>query len=170
MASQTIAWDHHRTDRLILSHVGDSDTDDWHRIHADPRLWTHYPTGRHTAREQTAELIQTSVAAWDGAGLGYWTVRDRLDGPVVGCGGCRPVAGQQRWNLYYRFDPSTHGKGYATELARVAVEAANAVAPHWPVTALMLETNPASWRVAEKIGLRRIWTCLLYTSPSPRDS
>ena len=91
------------------------------------------------------------------AGLGYWSIREEPGGPIIGCGGCRPVPGRGRWNLYYRFSPDQQGKGYASELARAAVAAANEVDPARPVVAYMLEDNIASWRVAEKIGLTRVW-------------
>lgn len=86
--------------------------------------------------------------------------RRNKTGPTtaLGIGGCRLLEERDRWNLYYRFAPEVQGRGYASELAEIAVRAANDVAPDRPVVAYMLETNPGSWRVAEKIGLIRIWT------------
>lgn len=150
-------WAEHRSQRLFLQRVAVADTDDLHLIHADHRVWTHFPSGRHTSRSQTEELVAAAMLGWSSAGLGYWSVREAADGPVIGIGGCRLVPEVDRWNLYYRFAPSVQGYGYATELARTAVAAANAVAPDRPVVAYMLATNPGSWRVAEKIGLEKIW-------------
>lgn len=150
-------WTKHRTDRLVLDQVTAGDVDGLHTIHADPRVWTHFPSGRHTSMAQSEELVESSIAGWS-AGLGYWTIREEHNGPVIGIGGCRLLEDHDRWNLYYRFAPEAQGRGYATELASAAVQAANDVAPDRPVVAYMLETNPGSWRVAEKIGLTRIWT------------
>lgn len=150
-------WSSHRTERLLLDRVVDGDLDDLHVIHADPRVWTHFPSGCHSSTDQTEELIKSAMHGWEAANLGYWSVREVTDGPVIGIGGCRLLADHDRWNLYYRFSPDVQGRGYATELARAAVAAGNDVAPGRPVVAYMLATNPGSWRVADKIGLVRVW-------------
>ena len=160
-------WARHSTDRLHLSRPTAADLDDWHAIHADPRVWEHFPSGRHSSVDESRGVLDAAIAAWDTAGLGYWSIRTDPTGPVVGCGGCRPVADEGWWNLYYRFAPEAQGHGYATELARTAVEAANAVAPDQPVVAHMLEHNTASWRVAERIGMRHLWTGPDAGNPDP---
>ena len=166
-ATESNNWDHRRTDRLVLDHVHESDIDQWHRIHADARVWTHFPSGRHTSRDATEEFVRTSIADWHVAGLGYWSIREEPDGPIIGCGGCRLVHDLDRWNLYYRFAPECQGRGYASEVARTAVTAANEVDPARPVVAYMLEHNTASWRVAERIGLIRIWVGPDEGNPDP---
>ena len=128
---------------------------------------THFPSGVHTDRDETADAVASYVDDWRNAGLGYWTIRTAPDGPVIGCGGCRIVADQARWNLYYRFTPESQGNGYATELARAAIEAANQVAPELPVVAYMLQHNVASWRVAERIGMHHLWTGPDAGNPDP---
>ena len=57
------------------------------------------------------------------------------------------------WNLGYRFAPEAQGRGFATELASAAVEAARERRPELPVVAYLLENNPASAAVARKVGL-----------------
>ncbi|MEM9890623.1 MAG: GNAT family N-acetyltransferase [Actinomycetota bacterium] len=160
-------WDHRRTERLVLDHVHVDDVDDWHRIHADPRVWTHFPSGLHTSRDATAEFVEASIEDWRVAGLGYWSIREEIGGPVIGCGGCRLLPDQHRWNLYYRFSPESQGRGYAAEVARAAIAAANEVDPDVPVVAFMLEHNVASWRVAEKVGLVRVWVGPDEGNPDP---
>lgn len=157
----------HRTERLRLDRPTPADVDDWHAIHADPRVWEHFPSGRHTSIDETEAALAAALDDWAAGGLGYWSVRLDADGPVIGCGGCRPVADEQRWNLYYRFTPESQGNGYATELAGAAIAAANAVRPDWPVVAYMLEHNTASWRVAERLGMHRIWTGPDAGNPDP---
>ncbi len=157
----------HRTDRLVLDQPMPSDLDAWHTLHADPRVWDLFPSGRHTTIEQAADALDTALADWAATGLGYWTIRTAEAGSVIGCGGCRLVLDDERWNLYYRFTPESQGNGYATELARAAVAAANAARPEWPVVAYMLEHNIASWRVAERIGLHHLWTGPDAGNPDP---
>ena len=161
-------WDHHRTDRLLLEHVRADDVDEWHAIHADPRVWTHFPSGRHRSRDETAEFVSTSIDDWRSHGLGYWSIRTEPGGAIIGCGGCRVVPELRRWNLYYRFGADHHGHGYASEVARAAVAAANDVDPTVPVIAYMLEHNTASWRVAERIGLARVWVGPDEGNPDPQ--
>ena len=165
--TEPMRWDHQRTDRLVLDHVHESDVDDWHRIHADARVWTHFPSGRHASQEVTEQFVQASIADWQTAGLGYWSIREEPGGPVIGCGGCRPVAELDRWNLYYRLAPETQGLGYASELASAAIAAANGVDPDRPVVAYMLEHNVASWRGAERGGLTRVWVGPDEGNPDP---
>lgn len=141
--------------------------DDWHRIHADPRVWEHFPTGRHTELEQTATALSAAIDDWDRDGLGYWSVRVEVGGTIVGCGGCRIVTDDRRWNLYYRFSPEVQGNGYAAELATEAIAAATSVRPSWPVVAYMLEHNVASWKVAERIGMHQLWTGPDAGNPDP---
>jgi RimJ/RimL family protein N-acetyltransferase len=55
----------------------------------------------------------------------------------------------------YRFHPSTWGQGYATEAAAGLLQWAQESLPTDLVVARIRPTNPASQRVATKIGLRR---------------
>lgn len=161
------AWADHRSSRLRLTRPRMVELNDWHAIHADPRVWEHFPSGRHTSIVETEQALVSAVDGWDSGGLGYWSVRVEPNGPVIGCGGCRPVPDERRWNLYYRFAPESQGNGYATELASEAIAAANAVRPDWPVVAYMLEHNTASWRVAERLDMYRIWTGPDAGNPDP---
>ncbi len=150
-------WRHHRTARLWLDVATDADVDDLHAIHADPGTWRHFPQGRHTTREQSAQMVVTGEQQWAAHGLGFWSVRDRAGGPVIGRGGCAVPDHGLWWNLYYRFATGAQGQGYAAEMARAAIEAAHDVAPERPVTAALLEHNLASAAVAGKVGLVLVW-------------
>jgi RimJ/RimL family protein N-acetyltransferase len=71
------------------------------------------------------------------------------------------------WNLYYRFAGSVHGRGYATEMALRAIEAARDVEPARPVVAYLLEHNTASRRTAERLGMRLAWRGPDRPNPDP---
>lgn len=150
-------WRHARTERLWLDVATVADVDDLHEIHADPQSWEHYPAGRHADRLMSEQMIVNGDRQWRDHGLGYWSVRDREGGPVVGRGGCAVPAGSPWWNLYYRFGAAVHRRGYATEMAGAAIEAAHDTAPERPVLAYLLEHNEASRRTAERLGLHRVW-------------
>lgn len=115
-------WRHHRTERLWLDVATEADVDDLHAIHGDPDTWRHFPQGRHTTREQSAQMVGKGEDQWDTHGLGFWSVRDRADGPVIGRGGCAVPGHGLWWNLYYRFATSAQGQGYAAEMARAAIQ------------------------------------------------
>ncbi|WP_311259931.1 GNAT family N-acetyltransferase [Microbacterium sp. WCS2018Hpa-9] len=140
------------TDRLRLSRAVPSDLDAVFAIQSDPRVWTHYPSLRHTDPAQSVEMMQRWERSWAQAGLGSWVARLRDTDEVVGNGGCTLLGGEV-WNIGYRIAGDHHGRGLATELARAGVEAARMIAPDRPVIAYLVEHNRASARVAEKLGL-----------------
>ncbi|AEG44629.1 GNAT family N-acetyltransferase [Isoptericola variabilis] len=144
------------TDRLVLTAVEPSDVDELYALHADPRVWTHFPSGRHTERTQTERDVAAYRADWDRDGVGYWTARQRDDGAFVGVGGVR-LRPPGVLNLYYRVDPSHQGLGFATELGRAALDVARRRLPDVPVTAYLLEHNHASRATAERLGLELVW-------------
>lgn len=156
---------HVRTERLDRRAVGVSDLDQVYGLTADPRVWTHFPSGVHTSRERTEAQLARQNAAWDRDGLAQWTARLH-DGTFAGIGGCSIREGAA-WNVYCRLVPEVQGRGLATELVRAAHAAAQQVRPDLPVTALLLEHNLASKAVAEKSGLRLIWRGPDVGNPDP---
>lgn len=149
------------TERLSLSQPCESDVPPLFALFSDPRVWTHLPSARHTAVETTDAMVRSAMRNWESDGLGAWTVRSLADDVIIGWGGCRAVHGEL-WNLGYRLDASVHGRGLATELANAAIAAARATQPTFPVVAMMLKANPASERVAQKVGLT-----VRYEGPDP---
>lgn len=141
------------TERLRLDVPVLDDLDPVHEVCADPLVWQHFPSLRHTERSTTERMLRAWIGGWRRDGLGPWIVRAHDDERALGHGGCR-IRKEGFWNLGYRFAPAAQGNGYATELAGAAVEIAQQVRPELPVVAYLLEHNLASKRVAEKIGLR----------------
>jgi RimJ/RimL family protein N-acetyltransferase len=160
-------WRHTTTERLWLDLPSAEDVDDLFAIHSDPDLWRHFPVGRHTSRAEAERMVTESEGQFVRNGLGYWSVRDRPAGPVVGRGGCTILTGRPWWNLYYRFVTSVHGRGYATEMGQRAIEAARDVEPARPVVAYLLEHNTASRRTAEKLGMQLAWRGPDRPNPDP---
>ena len=150
-------WRSTRTERLHLDVPVAADVDDLHVIHGDPESWRHFPGGRHADRLTSEKMVADGMRQWDERGLGYWSVRETLDGPVVGRAGCAVPDALPWWNLYYRFAHGVRRRGYATEVGRAAIAAARDVNPARPVLAYLLEHNEASRRTAERLGLRLVW-------------
>ena len=164
-------WTHVRTERLLLDLPVDTDADALLAIHGDPASWRHFPSGLVTDPAAGRTMVGASRRRFERDGLAYWSVRDTDGGPVVGRGGCvvpdEALGGRGWWNLYYRFDQRVLGRGYATEMGQVAIDAAHDVAPDRPVLAFLLEHNVASRRTAEKLGLRLVWRGPDHDNPDP---
>jgi RimJ/RimL family protein N-acetyltransferase len=160
-------WRHTTTERLFLDLPADTDVDDLFAIHSDPDSWRHFPLGRHTHRREAVNMVEQAEQQFARDGLGFWSVRDQPGGRVVGRGGCTIPTGRMWWNLYYRFAGSVHRRGYATEMATRAIEAARDVEPARPVVAYLLEHNEASRRTAERLGMVLAWRGPDRPNPDP---
>jgi RimJ/RimL family protein N-acetyltransferase len=152
------------TRRLSLSPLTPSDLESVFAVYSDPDTWQHLPTGRHKTYEQSQKLIDVAIASTAEHQIGQWAVRvgdegadDTLAfGTFIGTGGVNmmPV---HVWNLGYRLSPTSWGRGFATEIALAAVTAARDIDDAVPITARVLSNNPASARVAARVGLRKVW-------------
>lgn len=154
------------TARLRLSRARPSDLPEVFAIQSDPRVWTHYPSLRHTDPATTWEMMQRWERSWQEAGLGSWVARSLDTGEMVANGGCTLLGGEV-WNVGYRVAGDQHGKGYATELAQAAVALARESDPDRPVIAYLVEHNLASARVAVKLGLRLVHRAQDAGNPDP---
>ncbi len=139
------------TDRLDLRAIALGDLDALHHIRGNPRNCGYLPGGPHEDVEITRAWITRFGGRWDAHGIGYWTVRLRATGRVMGVGGADRRAAF--WNLYYLIDADHQGHGYATELARAAQMVAAALDPKLPLTAWIHGGNIASQAVARRLGL-----------------
>lgn len=155
------------TDRLLLNRPHPRDLDALHALRADPRVWQHFPSGRATDAEQTRGLLDRWMQNWERDGLGVWIVSERETGEFAGYGGCSRTR-DAFWNLGYRLRPEVHGRGYATEVARAALVAAQRADPGLPVVAYLLEHNRASAAVAQRIGLSLRWRGPDAGNPDPQ--
>ena len=150
----------------VLDRPAEEDLDELFAIESDPRVWTHLPSGRMTAREEAEAIIVKLQSQWALDGLGPWMVRRTVGGNLLGHCGCslRGVSGPGAshrepgafWNLGYRFRPEVQGQGLATSVSRDAIAAAAGVDADLPVVAYLLEHNTASAVVARKLGLQMI--------------
>ena len=146
-------WTPVSTERLLLRRLKRADFDAAVAIHTDPRTNRHNP--HSPTAESAARSLQDFLDHWDREGFGYWAVAEQ-DAPdtVIGFTGlqCAVVDGRTILNLYYRYDPSVWGKGYATEGAAEAVRRGRALLPELPVLARVMTTNIGSRRTALAAG------------------
>lgn len=151
-------------DDVSLSRPTAADVADLHAIVSDPRVWTHYPSLRHTSIDETRALVDRWTSQWDRDGLGPWVVRTQDS--IIGYGGCDRRR-DAFWNLGYRLAASMHGRGLATRVAHAAVDAARRHDDSLPIVAYLVEHNRASARVAEKVGLSLIHRAPDAGNPDP---
>lgn len=122
-------------------------------ILSDPEGWWYEPERRHVDLATTTAYAERAAARWPTDGLSYWTARKLSDGTVIGLGGAqRHRSGS--WNLSYRIASAEQGNGFGTELALAGIEAAHQHDPDSAVIAWVLENNPPSQRIAERVGLK----------------
>jgi ribosomal-protein-alanine N-acetyltransferase len=123
----------------------------------DPRVWRNLQAQSEPA--PTAADVRTNAVHkdrhWEQYGFGYWLLRDRDSGQVVGRGGLQRTGatGVTEVEIGWAILPERWGTGLATELARVAVGAAFDSLRLSSVIAYTQPDNLASRRVMEKAGL-----------------
>jgi [ribosomal protein S5]-alanine N-acetyltransferase len=148
-----------RTARLLLRRPTEDDIGVLFAIHADPDTNRFNPAGPMTVIEQAARRFREWDRQWRDHGFGYWAVSELAgaEDQVIGFAGIRYGSWRQRsvLNLYYRFTPSTWGRGFATEAATEAVDLWQSGLTADPVVAYTRPDNLASQRTALKAGLER---------------
>ena len=147
-----------RTERLVLRRLEPADRAAYVEVHTDPATNQHHPIPAAWTPEATDAAFDACLGHWALDGVGYWAV-STVDEPerTVGFTGVRrtPVAERAALNLYYRYRPEVWGRGYATEGARAAVDAAAVALPGVPVVAFTTPDNVGSQRTAMAVGLTR---------------
>lgn len=146
-------FEHVLTDRLDLRRPDpNADLDALFAVFSDPDGWWYDPDGRHREPRRTREWLMRAAARFESDGLSYWTVRRRDDHTIIGVGGAQRQR-TRAWNLNYRIATAEQGRGFATELARAALDAATTIDAGVPFIAWIAEHNAPSRRVAERLGL-----------------
>jgi RimJ/RimL family protein N-acetyltransferase len=105
--------------------------------------------------DQVTEILRADIRHWQELGCGPWVFFERANGVFVGRGGLRRarIAGEDRVEVLYALRPDAWGRGYATEIALLAVGECRRVGlPE--VHGLVAPGNHASRRVLEKAGIR----------------
>lgn len=119
-----------------------------------------HTTGRALPPEEAWAKLLRNAGLWLLLGYGYWAVEEKATGEFVGQLGFAdfkrdiepPLKGipEIGWILA----PHVHGRGYATEAARVAITWADEHLGAQRTACVIHTGNDASIRVAEKCGYR----------------
>jgi RimJ/RimL family protein N-acetyltransferase len=150
------------TERLILRGHRPEDFEAFHALWSDPQVVAMI-TGKPSTPSETQSRLLRHIGHWAALGWGYWALEDKATGLFagdVGFGWFRrdivpSIDGmpEMGWVL----SPDVHGRGYATEAARAALQWMDASMPGAETCAIFHPENTASMRVAEKIGFA-FWT------------
>jgi ribosomal-protein-alanine N-acetyltransferase len=116
-------------------------------------LWPGQPLDRTAAR--AAEMLAGDIDHWQKRSFGPWVFFEIATGVFVGRGGLRKtaIAGRDCVEVVYAVRPDAWGRGYATDMAALAVEHARQLRLE-EVVGLATTGNHASQRVLEKTGMR----------------
>jgi RimJ/RimL family protein N-acetyltransferase len=146
------------TARLELRRFRVSDVDELAPVFAQDAVWR-YPYGRGLTRDETGSFVASQLAHWDEHRFGLWVAGERATGRTIGYVGLAvptflpeilPAV-----EVGWRFEPAVWGRGYATESAIAALDEAFTTLGLEEVCSLPQVDNPASCRVADRLGLRR---------------
>ena len=146
------------TERLILRTRDERDMDDWVRHLNTPAVM------RHLGGPQEMHQIEAGFARMDALqaryGHSFWIVQRKSDAALLGMCGLKrfdnryaPMTGE--FEIGWRLREDVWGQGIAREAAAATLEHAflRLDAPH--VIAMTSEANIGSWRLMEKLGMKR---------------
>jgi RimJ/RimL family protein N-acetyltransferase len=146
-----------QTKRLVLRDWRDVDLPAFAALNADPRVMRHFPAPL-TAQESDAGAgrIRAFLAA---EGWGLWAVQVKGGADFVGFIGLSRPRFEAPFTpcveVGWRLAAAQHGKGYATEGARAALDFAFSTLALQEVVSFTVPANVASTHVMEKLGMQR---------------
>ena len=150
------------TPRLILRRMAAEDWPSVHRYMSDPVVTTWLPEGLLTQAQSQAFAVKNA----DEEPI-VIAVIERASDELIGHMDYHPWFGARTHEIGWALGREHQGRGYATEAARALLaDAFERLACH-RVIATCQPQNVASWRVMEKLGMRReahFHQCLLRDS------
>ena len=145
------------TDRLLLNKHTREDFDDCAKLWSNPVV-TRYIGGEPLDIEASWAKFLRSVGHWLVMGFGYWAVREKTTGLLVGEVGFghykRPItkAFSDTPEVGWVLNPAFHGQGYATEAVSAILDWGDQHLPSKRTVCLIDPDNAASIRLAQKMG------------------
>jgi ribosomal-protein-alanine N-acetyltransferase len=139
------------TKRLVLRPFKASDATDLYEYLSDPLIYRYEP-GEPISRDRSRQLAQERAGTTD-----FWAIRLKDSGKMIGhlyFKQIEPIE-LRTWELGYIVNPAYQGKGSATEAATTLLRNAFKEKNIHRVFANCNPENTASWKVLEKVGLRR---------------
>jgi RimJ/RimL family protein N-acetyltransferase len=146
-----------RTDRLLLRRWTDADSEPYVTLCGDPEVMRHIADGSTLEPAAAVAQIERFERHWEQYGYGLWAVELLDGGGFVGFAGLsQPLFLPEVMpavELGWRFAVTHWGKGYATEAGRAALDFGFDQVGLDRVIGIADDSNTASWRVMEKLGM-----------------
>lgn len=146
------------TERLRLTALGERHFESYAAMLADPDSTRFIGDGDPLDRMNAWRSMAMLLGHWALRGYGMWAVEKRDTGEFVGRVGLHNPEGWPDLELGWMLMPQHRHAGYATEAARAALEFAFAERKAERVISLIRVNNPASERLARRLGGRQATT------------
>lgn len=139
-----------QTKRLYILYFCEKDTDPLYEYVSDPTVMKYIPGGV-LSKTQTVEFIAKHCGD-DAESFPVFTIGDsQLIGHIV----FHRYFGDHTWEIGWVFNKKYYGMGYASEAAAAVVDYAFITMKLHRIIATCQPENIGSYRVMEKIGMRR---------------
>ncbi|WP_336922396.1 GNAT family N-acetyltransferase [Aquipuribacter sp. SD81] len=146
------------TERLVLRGFTDADREPFAALNADPAVMEHFPEPYGQARSDA--FVDRILRRWLERGYGLWALERRDTGAFIGYTGLWPAEFEAPFTpaveVGWRLAREHWGHGFASEAARESLRFGFTEVGLAEVVSFTATPNERSWRVMERIGLRRV--------------
>jgi ribosomal-protein-alanine N-acetyltransferase len=146
-----------RTERLILRPFRGSDRDWFARLNADACVMQYFPSP--LTRAQSDALVDGVQKHFETRGFGPWAIELSEADACIGAAGLAIPSFESHFTpcveVVWRLAAEHWGHGYAQEAARAALYTAFVHLELEQVVSFTAINNQRSWRVMERLGMRR---------------
>ncbi|GAB3260540.1 GNAT family N-acetyltransferase [Chitinimonas naiadis] len=141
------------TARLQLIPPDESHLDALLAFYSDPESMAHIRGGQTFDRSGTWYKIATQLGHWQLRGYGFWSVREKASGAIIGNAGLLNPADNPALEIGWGISKAYCGKGYSHEFAAAILAYAFDIVGADRVMAHIAPANLASLAVARKLGM-----------------
>lgn len=143
-----------QTDRMTYRAIRADDGPELEPLLLDPRVYRTLHPGTPPTSADVRRHAEAKQEHWQRHGFGFWLLRDRDTGAIIGRGGLQhtDVQGADAVEVAWAIIPQRWGEGLATELAHTSVRLGLDTLALPELVAYTLPWNAASRRVMAKAG------------------
>lgn len=142
------------TRRLRLRMFRPEDAETLHRIWNDAEVMK-YIEGWSPTLEESLAAVERLIERWKQNGFGQWAVELKDEGKMIGYVGFKHLDKTEQVELLYGIDKPYWNLGITTEAARACLRFIFEETALDRIVAVAMPENIGSWRVMEKLGMRR---------------
>jgi RimJ/RimL family protein N-acetyltransferase len=142
------------TRRLRLRMFRPEDAETFHRIWNDPQVMK-YIQGWNPSLEESRAAMERQTQRWREKGFGQWVVTLKDEEKIIGYVGFKNLDQTEEIELLYGIDKPYWNRGIITEAARACLQFVFEKTALDRIVAVAMPENVGSWRVMEKLGMKR---------------